>query len=71
MKFVRKPGRTSTNQGNGRFRSKDKRYTQTTVPRFEGRHDELKGHTFDYSDSKEADNYNDTIKKVAQYMGTK
>jgi hypothetical protein len=38
-------------------------------PKFEGRCDDLKGFTFDYTDSRQKAGYNTSIKELAEYVG--
>ena len=64
-----KSSRKSSRNGKQGRRHKSKRTSRK--PTFEGRTEELKGHIFDCSDARQANSYTNTIKEIAQYMGTK
>ena len=38
-------------------------------PKFEGRCEQLKGHIFDCSDSRQSDMFTKTVKEIAEYVG--
>ena len=53
----------------GRHRGGGFRKVPPRQPKFEGKCEDLKGHIYDCSDSKQADIYTRTTKEVAEYVG--
>jgi hypothetical protein len=43
--------------------------TRPKQPKFKGKCEDLKGHIFDCSDSRQADIYSKTVKEIAEYVG--
>ena len=60
-------------KGHWQQRSGNKSGTTTTAtprhPKFEGKCDDLKGHVYDCSDSRQADQFARTTKEIAEYVG--
>jgi hypothetical protein len=61
-----KPSPQSNQHGNCRRAFKK---PPTRQPRFQGKCDELKGHIYDCSDSRQSDVYTKTTKEIGEYIG--
>ena len=56
--------------GRGGRGSGSRRPTTTTIKKFEGRNDDLKGHVYDFTNPKEtANSYTTTTEEIAEYIG--
>jgi hypothetical protein len=62
-----KPSTQGNQQGNRRHAFKKPPTRQAT--RFQGKCDELKGHIYDCSDSRQSDVYTKTTKEIVKYVG--
>ena len=56
---------------NGKLGRKHKSKRISRIPTFKGRTKESKDHIFDYSNARQTNSYINTIKEIAQYVGTK
>jgi hypothetical protein len=63
---ISKPSLQGNQQGN---RRRAFRKPVTRQPRFQGKCDELKGHMYDCSDSRQADVYSKTTQEIGEYVG--
>jgi hypothetical protein len=59
----------SNKKGNWQQRLGSKSTTVPRQPKFEGKSDDLKGHIYDCSDSRQADQFAKTTKEIAEYVG--
>ena len=53
----------------GRNKKQQNNNTKVSLTKFEGRCDDLKGHIYDYSESKNADQFVTTTKEIKNYVG--
>ena len=66
-----KDGREAGNK-KGNWQQRQGNKPNTGIPRqpkFEGKSDDLKGHVYDCSDSRQADQFTKTTKEIAEYVG--
>ena len=59
----------NSKRGNWQQRSGNKSVTIPRQPKFEGKSDDLKGHIYDCSDARQADQFAKTTKEIAEYVG--